>query len=106
MPSEIPNYQNDEMQELSDYVKHPSRYNVFILNDDYSTFEFVVDVLMQIFNKSANEAVNITNNVHKQGKGLCGTYSKEIAETKVMQVRDMAKRDGHPLRAVLECDSD
>jgi len=83
-------------------VKHPKKYKVFILNDDYTSMDFVVDVLMSIFHKSYEQAENIMLEVHKKDRGLCGVYTHEIAETKVMQVIKKAKESGFPLRATME----
>ncbi|MEA3228223.1 MAG: ATP-dependent Clp protease adaptor ClpS [Campylobacterota bacterium] len=90
--------------ELADEVmiKHPKKYKVFILNDDYTSMDFVVDILMTLFHKSYEEAENIMMEVHKKEKGLCGIYSHEIAETKVMQVIKRAKESGFPLKATME----
>ncbi|MCH8486787.1 MAG: ATP-dependent Clp protease adaptor ClpS [Candidatus Cyclonatronum sp.] len=75
---------------------------VYLLNDDYSTFDFVVHVLVNIFRKSIEEAIRITNDVHHRGKGACGMYTKQIAETKVMLVEEASSSAGYPLRAVME----
>ncbi len=83
-------------------IKHPKKYKVFILNDDYTSMDFVVDILMSVFHKSYEEAENIMMEVHKKEKGLCGIYSHEIAETKVMQVLKRAKDNGFPLKATME----
>ncbi len=83
-------------------IKYPKRYKVFILNDDYTSMDFVIDVLMTFFHKSYEEAENIMLEVHKKDKGLCGIYTKEIAETKVMQVRKKAQDNGFPLKASME----
>jgi len=83
-------------------IKEPRRFKVILLNDDFSSMDFVVEVLMDIFHKNFDEALNIMLSVHKQGKGVCGIYPFEIAETKVMQVRKAAKKNGFPLRAVIE----
>ena len=83
-------------------VKHPKKYKVFILNDDYTSMDFVVDVLMSIFHKSYEQAENIMLEVHKKDRGLCGVYTHEIAETKVTQVIKKAKDSGFPLRATME----
>jgi len=83
-------------------LKHPKKYKVFILNDDYTSMEFVIDILMSIFHKSYKEAENIMLEVHKKEKGLCGIYTHEIAETKVMQVQKRAKDNGFPLKATME----
>ncbi len=90
--------------ELSDEVilKHPKKYKVFILNDDYTPMDFVVSILMTVFHKSYEQAEKITLEVHKKDKGLCGIYSHEIAETKVMQVLTKAKDGGFPLKAIME----
>ena len=77
-------------------------YKVLLLNDDYSSMEFVIKVLMQIFHHSFEKATEIMLSVHEQGKGLCGVYTYEIAETKVAHVRKMAKEAKFPLRAVME----
>ena len=83
-------------------VSFPKKYKVFLLNDDYTTMEFVVDILMGIFRKSYEESENIMLEVHKNGRGLCGIYSHEIAQTKVLQVITKAKDSGFPLKATME----
>jgi len=83
-------------------IKHPKKYKVFILNDDYTSMDFVVDVLMGIFHKSYEQAENIMLEVHKKDRGLCGVYTHEIAETKVMQVIKKAQDNGFPLKATME----
>lgn len=90
--------------ELADEVmiKHPKKYKVYILNDDYTSMDFVVDILMSIFHKSYEQAENIMLEVHKKDRGLCGVYTHEIAETKVMQVIKKAKDNGFPLKATME----
>lgn len=80
----------------------PERYNVLLLNDDYSTMEFVILVLEEVFQKSPAEAYRIMMQVHTQGRGLAGVYPWEVAETKVETVRAMARDAGFPLRAVIE----
>ena len=83
-------------------TKKPSMFRVLILNDDYTPMEFVVSILMGIFLKTQEEATKIMLNVHQNGIGTCGVYTYEIAETKVAQVMDAAKRDQHPLQCRLE----
>jgi ATP-dependent Clp protease adaptor protein ClpS len=83
-------------------TKKPSQYRVILMNDDYTPMEFVVGLLMGIFKKNQEEATNIMLDVHKNGIGICGIYTFEVAETKVAQVLDLAKRDGHPLKCTLE----
>ena len=90
--------------ELADgvMIKHPKKYKVFILNDDYTSMDFVVDILMNVFHKSYEQAENIMLEVHKKDRGLCGVYTHEIAETKVMQLIKKAKDSGFPLKATME----
>ena len=82
--------------------KRPSLYQVIIVNDDYTPMEFVVLVLERFFAKNNNEATQIMYHVHKKGMGVCGIYPYEVAETKVVQVMDFAKKHQHPLQCVLE----
>ena len=83
-------------------TKEPELYKVILLNDDYTTMEFVVLVLEQVFLKSPAEAFRVMMHVHTQGKGLCGLYPHDIAETKIETVHEMAKEHGFPLRADME----
>ncbi|PID47676.1 MAG: ATP-dependent Clp protease adapter ClpS [Proteobacteria bacterium] len=80
----------------------PSRYKVVLLNDDYTTMDFVIEILMSIFALSSEEAVAIMMKIHEKGKGVCGIYPYEIAETKAIQVEQTARANGFPLRAILE----
>jgi ATP-dependent Clp protease adaptor protein ClpS len=82
----------------------PSLYRVLILNDDYTPMEFVVYVLERFFNRSREEATRIMLHVHQTGVGVCGVYTYEVAETKVAQVVDMARRHQHPLQCTMEKD--
>jgi len=90
-----------ETREITE-LKEPKKYKVYLLNDDYTTMDFVVDVLCEVFHKTYEEAVNIMLTIHKQGKGLCGIYTYEIAETKVDQVHKLARAHEFPLRATME----
>ena len=83
-------------------TKRPDLYRVLLLNDDYTTMDFVVEVLETIFNKQPAEAFRIMMMVHTQGKGLCGVYPFEIAETKVEAVISTARDHGFPLKAAME----
>ena len=83
-------------------TQKPSLYKVLLLNDDFTTREFVVYVLEVVFNKSVDEATRIMMHVHQKGVGVCGVYTFEVAETKMMQVLDMAKENGHPLQCTIE----
>jgi len=94
---------NTELESVSEIsLKYPKRYKVLILNDDYTSMDFVIDVLMSIFHKSFQEAEAIMLEVHKKDKGVCGIYTHEIAQTKVMQVHKKARENGFPLRAEME----
>ncbi len=77
-------------------------YRVLLHNDDYTTMEFVVQVLMQVFHKSVETATQIMLNVHQRGVGVCGLYTYEVAETKVETVIRMARENGHPLKCTME----
>ncbi len=83
-------------------VKKPSKYHVILHNDDYTTMEFVVWVLMQVFSKTQEESMNVMLDVHNNGHGVCGTYSYEVAETKMNKVITEAKKEGHPLLCTIE----
>jgi len=99
-----------ENQQTGDAVKErvspkqqePTQYKVVLLNDDYTTMEFVVQVLEDVFGKSPAEAYRVMMAVHLSGKGVAGVYPWEVAETKVEIVTSMAKNAGFPLRAVTE----
>ena len=83
-------------------TKEPDLYKVILHNDDYTTMEFVVQVLETVFLKNPAEAFRIMMQVHTQGQGLCGAYPYDIAETKITAVHDLARERGFPLRASME----
>lgn len=83
-------------------TKKPEMFKVLLINDDYTTMDFVVEVLETIFHKAPAEAYRIMMAVHTQGKGLCGVYPHEVAETKVATVIERARDNGFPLLATLE----
>ena len=83
-------------------VKRPSLYRVLILNDDYTPMEFVVHVLERFFQKDVEAATKIMLHVHHHGIGECGVFTYEVAETKVTQVMDFARKHQHPLQCVME----
>lgn len=83
-------------------LKHPKQFKVLLLNDDYTTMEFVVSVLEQIFRKTPAEAMQIMLHVHRRGQGVAGIYSKEIAEAKIALVHARATEEGYPLRCSME----
>jgi ATP-dependent Clp protease adaptor protein ClpS len=81
-------------------IEEPKKYKVLLLNDDFSTMDFVIEVLMNVFRKSFDESEKIMLDVHNNGSGICGVYTHEIAFTKVAQVKTMARKAGYPLKAV------
>lgn len=81
---------------------HPPMYKVILHNDDYTSMEFVVQILVTIFQKSLEKATQIMLNVHNKGKGICGTYPRQIAETKIQTVHSMANAEGFPLKSTIE----
>jgi len=83
-------------------LKEPALYRVLLLNDDYTTMDFVVAVLESVFQKSPAEAVRIMLMVHNNGRGVCGVYPKQIAEAKIEMVHKRARREGFPLRCAME----
>ncbi len=85
-------------------IKVPRQYKVILHNDDYTPMEFVVHVLMSVFKKDELSATQIMLNVHNSGKGICGTYSYEIAETKVAKVHQLAEQNEYPLHASMEAE--
>ena len=85
-------------------TKKPSMYKVLMLNDDYTPMEFVVHVLERFFHKNRDEATQIMLHVHRRGVGICGVYTYDVAETKVVQVIDFARKHQHPLQCTMEKD--
>lgn len=83
-------------------TKRPNLYRVLILNDDYTPMEFVVHVIERFFNKDVEAATTIMLHVHQHGIGECGVFTYEVAETKVTQVMDFARKNQHPLQCVME----
>jgi len=97
-----PEFEGEVSSETRDEVTEPPTYRVLMINDDYTTMDFVVEVLRLVFHKSAEEATRIMLNVHNLGVGICGAYSFEIAETKVDTVHTLAREHGFPLKCTLE----
>ena len=87
-------------------LKRPPLYRVILLNDDYTTMEFVIQVLVDIFHHSEERAAQIMLHVHQKGAGICGVYTREIAESKVEQVLEYARQNKHPLQCTMEPDTD
>ncbi|MFI3272829.1 MAG: ATP-dependent Clp protease adapter ClpS [Pseudomonadota bacterium] len=94
--------QEDDVLLLEEKIKLPRKYRVLLHNDDYTTMDFVVAVLVNIFRKSEAQATAIMLAIHEQGVGECGVYTHEVAETKVSLVRTRARNEGFPLRCTME----
>lgn len=92
------------LEETRQETRKPELYKVLLLNDDYTTMDFVIEVLENVFHKQPAEAHRIMMLVHTQGKGLCGVYPFDVAETKVATVVERARQHGFPLRATMEPD--
>ena len=106
----IKNHSGDELDPDSDLVvqesrpdvEEPKRYKVILVNDDFTPMEFVVEILNLFFNLDEETATRIMLNVHEKGKGVCGIFSKDIAETKVVMVNEFARENEHPLLCTME----
>ena len=102
--SEEPNHPDHGLivEEAAPRLKRPSLYKVVLLNDDYTPMEFVVEILEKIFGMDRNKATRIMLEVHTRGKGVCGVYTYDIAETKVAQVNGYSRQHQHPLLCSME----
>ena len=89
-------------ESVKDKIQKPSMYNVMLLNDDYTPMDFVVEVLRKFFNKNSDQATDIMLTIHYKGRALCGTFTAEVAETKVNQVSIFSNENKHPLMCVME----
>jgi len=98
----LPNIREDF--EVSLEIKEPDMFRVLLHNDDYTSMDFVVDILMRIFHKNLEDAQMIMIDIHEKGKAVCGVYSYEIAQTKAHQVKQLAKQNEFPLLATIEKD--
>ena len=83
-------------------IEEPSKYNVLFLNDEITTVEFVIKILKQIFSKSQDEAIKVTQQIHEQGSGVVGTYLHEIAEQKGIETTLLAREAGYPLQVKIQ----
>jgi ATP-dependent Clp protease adaptor protein ClpS len=90
------------VQELKPELKPPRMYKVVLLNDDYTPMDFVVEVLESFFRMNRDEATRVMMNVHVKGAGVCGVFTRDIAETKVEQVNDYSRNNQHPLLCAME----
>jgi ATP-dependent Clp protease adaptor protein ClpS len=90
------------VEETKPKLQRPKMYKVILLNDDYTPMEFVVIILERFFRKRREEAVQIMLHVHQRGMGVCGVYTREVAETKVRQVMEFSREHQHPLQCTME----
>jgi len=97
-----PRFEGELLEEVEKELKEPDMYKVVLHNDDYTTKEFVVEVLQAVFQKPAIEATKIMMDVHKKGRGVVGVYTWDIAQTKVAQVHLLAKEQEFPLKCTIE----
>jgi ATP-dependent Clp protease adaptor protein ClpS len=102
MPDDRPKTGRSVLEKTRAETREPDLFSVILLNDDYTTMEFVVQVLESVFNKGPAEAFRIMMMVHTQGQGLCGVFPWDIAETKVAATHALAQERGFPLRALIE----
>jgi len=104
MSSKKQNFQSQELalEKTKTRYQPPALYTVFLVNDDYTPMEFVVEVLERFFLMSPEAAAHIMLEVHQKGRGVCGLYTRDIAETKVVQVNEYARRNQHPLLCNME----
>lgn len=88
--------------DYSEDLQEPAQYRVFLLNDDFTSKDFVVAVLIAVFHKKHEDANVIMEDVHKKGRGIVGTYTFDIAATRCLQVHEAARQNGFPLRCIME----
>lgn len=96
------NHEGSVVTENTIDIKEPQLYKVLLHNDDYTTMEFVISILETVFHKSVHDATQIMLNVHNEGVGIAGVYTKEICETKISVVHQLAKKNEFPLRCSME----
>lgn len=102
MPAHRPQDESDGQSLVKERVREPERFVVLLHNDDYTSMDFVVQILQEVFHKDNTEAVRIMLSVHEKGVGHCGVYTAEIAEAKVLRVTQKARAAGFPLRCTME----
>lgn len=109
IPPRLPDLEPDRdsggavvLERRTQKTKPPQMYQVVMLNDDYTPMEFVVVVIQEFFGKDLETATQIMLKIHLDGKGVCGVFSKDVASTKVDQVTEAARKNGHPLQCVCE----
>ena len=98
----LENPDQEQDVDLDEDIQEPPMYKVLLHNDHYTTMEFVVYILQTVFSKTEDEAVQIMLNVHRNGVGVCGVFTAEVAETKVAKVRYLSKKEKYPLQCTME----
>ena len=104
MSEQRPHFEDEVRSDQQIQLDEPPLYKVVLLNDDYTTMDFVVEVLKNVFHKSDGDAHRIMLNVHRNGFGVCGLYPRQIAETKIDMVDSLAREKGFPLKCTMERD--
>ena len=102
MPGERPKGGEDVLERKKSSTKRPRRYQVLLHNDDYTTMDLVVHILMSVFNKARAEAIHVMLTVHHKGRGVAGVYDRDVAETKVAAATGIARDNGAPLKVTME----
>ena len=102
MSEHLPGFREDIESSVEEKLDEPPMFKVLLHNDDYTTMEFVVEILQEVFRKSPTQATHIMLLVHKTGTGVCGIYTAEVAETKVELVHHLARKNGFPLQCSME----
>jgi len=102
MSGDKPNQQDDTITDIDEETAEPPNFKVLLHNDDYTPRAFVVEILLAVFNKLLEDATRLMWHVHKNGIGVCGIYSFEVAETKINQATELARENGFPLKFTLE----
>lgn len=97
--------QEDTVTRQKEETAKPPMYKVVLLNDDFTPFEFVIFLMVEVFKKTEEEAIFVTQEIHHKGKGICGVYPKDIAETKQSMAMALAEREEHPLQCLIEADA-
>ena len=108
MSKQLQNQHSDDgvaLEEAKPKLKRPPMFKVILLNDDYTPMDFVVHILEAFFSLGREQATQVMLNVHTKGKGVCGVYTRDIAETKVAQVNEYSRQNQHPLLCTLEAES-
>lgn len=105
MSNTAPSQDTEVLEKTEEQIEEPPMYACVLLNDDYTTMEFVIEALMSVFNKTLEEAVQLTIKIHHEDEGVAGIFPKQIAEFKQKKVMDLAYQEDHPLKCILRKES-